>query len=202
MIYLCYNNHVENSHITIKKYSDLSPILKKQYEKLKKECFGWVNKLTPEQLIEHNDKFCSRQDKFLYIFAIQDGIVIGQMVLLKRKITYMDKNLLLGGIGGVGVTRNKRRLGTATALLKAAFVELKKAECDIAYLCYDTKQSGLLKLYGQIGFIPLGKPHTYTGVSGKRYIENDGMIAPINSLDIFNKIVADKKPFDIGKGNW
>ncbi len=193
---------MKNSQIIIEKHFDLTPTLKEQYERLKSECFSWVNKLTPEQLKEHNDKFCSRQDKYLYLFAIYNGTVIGQLVLLKREIIYKGNKLLLGGIGGVGVTKNKRRLGVATALLKEAFEELKKVNCDIAYLCYDSKNPNLIKLYGQIGFVPLGKPHTYLGESGKRYSDSDGMIVPVITLDIFQMILADKKPFDIGRGNW
>lgn len=193
---------MKQSQLTIGKYCELSSTLKVQYEKLKSECFGWINKLTPGQLKEHNDKFCSRKDKFLYLFAILDGTVIGQLVLLKRDIIYKGNKLLLGGIGGVGVTEEKRRMGVATKLLKEALGELKKVKCDIAYLCYDTKNPNLIKLYGQMGFVPLGKPHTYLGESGKRYFDSDGMIAPVNSLDLFHMILADKEPFDIGRGNW
>jgi len=40
------------------------------------------------------------------------------------------------------------------------------------------------------------------GKSGKRYTEQDAMIAPVCSPEKFKAILSDSKPFDIGQGNW
>ncbi len=63
-------------------------------------------------------------------------------------------------------------------------------------------EPAILRLYGRVGFLPLGKPYTYLGKSGKRYTENDGMVAQVKSKDIFDFITKDEEPFDIGNGNW
>jgi hypothetical protein len=75
--------------------------------------------------------------------------------------------------------------------------------CDIAYLCANVHNPGILTLYyGQIGFVPLGRPHTYRGKSGKRYTDQDGMIAPVTSPETFAQVIKDQPRFDIGRGNW
>lgn len=39
--------------------------------------------------------------------------------------------------------------------------------------------------------------------SGKeKQVEYDAMIAPVNSQPKFQAVLSDKKPFDIGRGNW
>jgi hypothetical protein len=51
-------------------------------------------------------------------------------------------------------------------------------------------------------FVPLGRAHTYRGKSGKRYTEQDGLIAPVTSPETFARVIKDQPPFDIGRGNW
>jgi len=60
----------------------------------------------------------------------------------------------------------------------------------------------VIRLYGKIGFVTLGKPYTYTGKSGKRYTENNGMIASVKSKAKFNLIRKSKKILDLGASNW
>jgi hypothetical protein len=60
----------------------------------------------------------------------------------------------------------------------------------------------MLELYSQVGFIPLGKPYSYLGKSGKRYVEYDGMIAPVKSKNRFDLVMKSEEVLDIGVGNW
>jgi len=84
-------------------------------------------------------------------------------------------------------------------MLKEAVKILKKWGCDIAYLC--TAIEITRSLYGQVGFVPLNKPYTYYGRSGKLYKENNGMIASLNSLNIFEEILNSKQKLHLGMGN-
>ena len=40
------------------------------------------------------------------------------------------------------------------------------------------------------------------GRTQEKYEDNDAMIAPGNSSKVFQEVVEDKKPFNIGAGNW
>lgn len=174
--------------------------LKKKTKALGAICFN--EERTSEKQEEHDDQFCSQGDYYKFVLALEDNNVIGSVTILKRRIIFKSKKIKLGGLGGVCTHPDKRRRGIASRLLKVALSEMKKAGCDIAYLCADTSSLSKLRMYGEIGFVPLNHQYTYLGKSGRRYYENNGMIAPINSNDIFNLVVKDNEPFDIGQGNW
>jgi len=80
--------------------------------------------------------------------------------------------------------------------------ELQAVGCDLAYLCTDVTNPGLVRLYGQREFVPLSRPHTYLEKSGTLYTDTDAMIAPIRSSSVFGAVLRDNEPFAIGTGNW
>ena len=149
---------------------------------------------------ELNDRFCSDDDAVGYILARTGGALIGAIKLLQRAIPFGGRAIQLGGLGGVATRADWRGRGVASATTSAAMATLRQRGCDIAYLCTDIARLG--KLYGRVGFVPLGRAHTYLGASGTRYTDTDGMIAPVNSPEIFATVIEGKEPFDIGRGNW
>jgi len=182
----------------LKLFKALPSSLKDKYSTLGRKAFA--KKQTLEEKKEHKDKYCSKKDIFSYLVAFEDNEIIGGAELVKRKLKNSDGLLTLGGFGGVWTRKDKRRKGIATAILKQGMKVLKSKDCDIAYLCTDVNK--LNDLYSKVGFVALGKIYTFIGKSGKRYFENDGMIAPVNSEKKFKQILEDKKPLDIGVGDW
>jgi len=79
---------------------------------------------------------------------------------------------------------------------------LRQAACDVAYLCTDIHDPGMVALYGRSGFVPLGRLHTFLGAPGKRYVDDDAMLAPVCSPEIFQALLRQVTPLDIGRGNW
>ncbi|MEK7513810.1 MAG: GNAT family N-acetyltransferase [Patescibacteria group bacterium] len=179
-------------------YKKLLSDLKKQLDQLINESFFW-HKSGKEKQVEY-DKFCSKKNEIGYVIALENNLLIGVVIVLKRNLVFNQDKLVLGGIGGVSVKLDKRRKGIATALLKEGMKILKQNKCDLAYLCTDINK--LTNLYVKVGFVPLNRQHSFLGRSGKRYTEYDAMIAPVNSQSKFQAVLSDKKPFDIGRGNW
>ncbi len=194
--------HSGNNWFTIKSYTSLPKDLEEKVSALKRACFNWQEKMTEKAKQEHYDRFCSKRDRIKYILAFESNFLIGMAIALNRKINFQNKTIYLGGIGSVCVHPHKRRKGVATALLKETVTELKNSGCDIAYLCTNVKDKGKIKLYNHFGFVPLGRSHTYLGQSGRKFEDNDAMIAPINTTSIFQEVLKDKEPFSIGVGNW
>lgn len=95
-----------------------------------------------------------------------------------------------------------RGRGVATEMITQAMRALHEAGCDIAFLGADVDKLHLDKLYGKFGFRRLNRPYFYVGKSGQEYFEEDGMIAPVNSLDKFTEIMESSEKFGIGHGNW
>lgn len=181
-------------------FYNLPEEIKVQVDELLDMCFGVKSGQSPQRLVEKKDKFFTIP--IAYLLAIENNLVIGVIELYKREISYLEEKIILGGFGGVCTAKNKRRRGVATALLKKGMRELKSQSCDIAYLCTDVDDPGMLTIYSQVGFTPLNKPYTYLGKSGKRYTEEDGLIAPVKSKDKYNFVVEGKEIFNIGIGNW
>lgn len=190
-------NQEKQNPYDIRVSGTLSQPLENEVNGFFSKCFGSL-----QQQDEHNDRYANKKDRIKYVLAVHEGKVIGGVIALKRLIQFKDRTISLGGIGGVCTEGRYRRQGIASKLLQAALNELKTAQCDIAYLCADIYSDSAKKLYGFVGFVPLSKPHTYLGVSGTRYFDTDGMIAPVNSPEIFREVINAKEPFDIGKGNW
>lgn len=185
--------------IIIKDYKNLSLDLEKSVSNLKAKDKSSKERKSLEQRASHNDRYHSEKDRIRYVFAFSDNEIVGRVIVLKRNIKFHGRKIILGGIGGVRTHISWRRKGIATLLLEKAISILKEEQCDIAFL-YTRKE--LFPLYEKVGFIPLNRQFTYIGRSGKRYLDWDGMIAQINSPYIFEEVLHDDQPFDIGGGNW
>lgn len=168
---------------------------------LVRACFRDPN-ATDEARAENRDRFSSHGDAFKLIVATHGDDVIGFAVAYRRNIRFAGWPIRLGGIGDVCVAPEYRRQGIATRLTLAALDELRWVGCDVAYLCADLDQPGLTELYRRVGFRRLEYGHTYLGASGTRYLDQDGMIAPVLSRQFFEAILRQPEPFDIGAGNW
>lgn len=135
-----------------------------------------------------------------YVVAYQNNEIIGVINLYKREITYNNKKLILGGIGYVCTHSKHRRKGVATQLLEKGIITLEKNKCDIAFLNLDEKK--LASLYSKIGFVPLNRNFKATGMSGKVYYNDGGMIAPICSNEMFIQVINDVEVFDLQGQCW
>jgi predicted GNAT family N-acyltransferase len=147
---------------------------------------------------ENKDEYCGKG--YAHFLAIEKGNVISSVELFKRNIRYKGKNISLGGLGGVCTTKKRRNRGIATLLMKKGMDDFKKQKFDIAFLGTNIKNPKLVRLYNNIGFVVMKQPRVSTGKSGKRYVEKDGMIAPIKSRSKLNLILKSKEILDIGLG--
>jgi len=153
---------------------------------------------TPRLLAEEEEKFTSQPKAWLLVS--ENDQVIGITALHQRKIQFDNKEIVLGGIGRVCTRKDRRRQGIANQMLEEAVKILREWGCDMAFLCANVKESG--DLYAQVGFVPLNKPYTYSGRSGKLYEEINGMIAPLNSFEIFKEVLQSSRKLHLGPGNW
>lgn len=181
-----------------KTFKKLSDELASKVEQFELENFYSGKENVEKRRQENKEKYFSFPKAWL--LAFEDNQIIGRIMLHKRTIKFGDKDIILGGVGGVCTRRDKRRQGIATKMLGESMKILREWECDVGFLCADIEKNGLL--YTQVGFVPLNKPYTYYGRSGKLYEENYGMIAPINSQNLFEELLNSDQKFHLGEGNW
>jgi len=184
--------------VIIKIFPTLPAQLANAIKQFERENFYAEGERTAERLAEQEEKYFSPPKAWL--LAFEDNQIIGQILLHRREIAFDNRKVVLGGIGGVCTHKNKRKQGIATAMLKKAMTALKEWGCDVAYLCTNPKKTG--SLYSQIGFVSLGKSYTYYGRSGRLYEDSDGMIAPVNSIELFEEVLHSKQILHLGTGNW
>jgi len=184
----------------LKKYKVLPKNIEKQANELSRICFSFMEE-TEEQRRLHTDKFYNNK-AVVTVLALENDRVIGRAKVIKRDITYKGVKIILGGLGGICTLPEKRRKGIASSVVRIAFEELKNQGCDIAYLCTDLTDPQKVRMYCNVGFVPLGRSHQYRGQSEKIYIENDAMIASVNSKVRFDLIMKGPEILDIGYGNW
>lgn len=149
----------------------------------------------------HQDQFePSRIDLVGLVLASDDDRLVGGLKLFVRTCKLESMSYQLGGIGGVFTLREYQRQGVALLMLAKAMLALDELKADVAYLC--TVVGRLEKLYWPFGFRHLKQGHTFLGKSGKRYTEDDGMLAMVHSLEIYQQLMNSNDPVDIGVGNW
>jgi len=184
--------------LEIKVFSELTEELIENLKIFEWENFYTQDQRTPEHLAQEQEKFFSQPKA--WILAFERDQIIGRILLHKRNLTFDKKYIILGGIGGVCTRRDKRNQGIATEMIEQAIKILKEWDCDIAYLCAEIERTG--SLYGRAGFVPLSKPYSFYGRSGKLHEQNNGMIAPLNSREIFEEVLRSKEKLHLGPGNW
>ena len=187
-----------SSPFKTKFYKKLPEKLQKELRQFELENFYREEERTPEYLAKEKDKYFSVPEAWLLVF--EGAQIIGSIKLHKRNVKFNKKNIILGGLGGVCIRKDKRRLGIASMMIEEGMKTLREWGCDIAYLCANLEESG--SLYPQAGFVSMKKPYTYYGQSGKLYEETNGMIAPVESLDLFKEILSSEQKLHLGKGNW
>jgi len=187
---------MEAIEFEIKRYSVIPKKIKSSLNKICYECF--LERMPKKERKENKDKFCSKG--YAHFLAIEKGKVISSVELFKRTIKYKRKSVFMGGLGGVCTTKKRRNRGIASLLMKKGMNDFKKQKCDIAFLCTDIENPKLVRLYNKSGFVVMKQPYACTGKSGKRYVDKEGMIAPIKSKSKFNLILKNKEILDIGLG--
>lgn len=182
--------------------SFLPSLLLRSVTELDKACFRHNGEPTDSQHADGADRYCSQSDLIYYILAWEKDKLIGETRVFKRTILFNSQKVVLGGIGSVATHPDFRKQGIATKMVKKGMDLLKKEGCAVAYICADAHSLKALEFYESFGFRRLLRNHIYLGKSGKRYIDTDGLLAPVTSRKLFNHILATTTPFDIGKGNW
>jgi GNAT superfamily N-acetyltransferase len=182
------NEH--NNRFEIKLLYSLSDDFEAKINNLIKQGFADIDK----------DKYFSLP--YAYLVAIEQENIISVTALFKRQLTYNRQTVNIGAFGYLTTAKKKRRRGVATALLKRGIEDFKSKNFDIAFLCTDINDPGLIKLYNRVGFFLLRKSYTYIGKSGAQYTEDNGMIASINCREKFELVQEGQEVLNLGVGSF
>ena len=176
-------------------YKDLTEEQKAEHQQFMVDNFYIPQEYAdPAWQAEEQESFFVPAD--LYFFAYINGKLAGTASLRRREVEFGGLQLAIAGFGDLAVRKDFRHQGIASNLLEARMQTAKKSKCDIAFL--DTDIPKLKKLFGKFGFVQLEHGYTFIGKSGKTHTEEDGMIAPVTSVEKFKIVLHGKQPLDIG----
>jgi len=185
--------------LTIAIHDELDPAQRAAFDNVEATAFGEAE-WTEEQEREVTDRYSSAADANGYVLAHVGDELVGTIRLFMRAVPFNGRTVRLGGIGGVATHPAWRGRGIAEATVRAAMDELRRRSAEVAYLC-SMPELGQ-RLYAKVGFVPLGRPYTYRGRSGKGYTDHDGWLAPLADPALCAAMLADTAPFDLAGSNW
>ncbi len=151
----------------------------------------------PEIKAEIENNFYVQPDTHLFLY-LRDKLV-GAASITFRNIQLENQNIKIAGFGGLAIAKQHRGKGYAKLIIQKRLDVAKNEAADIAFLNTDIKKLG--ELFEKFGFKKIPSSYSFISKSGNRVKENDGMIAPVNSQKIFDKIMNSDKPLFIGKSN-
>ena len=182
-----------NFEIVLAKAEELTRDQEAGLTKLNKECFGDVQ---PEEI---TDNFIA--NPFAYLFAVANQETISRVALFKRTVQFRDQDILVGGIGGVCVTKTHRHHGVASSMVKRALVVLKVELCDVACLNVDLDKPAY-HLYEKLGFTLMSRDISFENVRGEIVREGGIMFIPLASPNKYQLLMTSSKTFHYGHGYW
>ncbi len=185
--------------LTIAIHDELDPAQRASFDRLETIAFRG-SALTEAQRQENIDRYDGEADTVGYALAHVGTTLVGAIQLLERALPYGGRTVRLGGIGGVATAPAWRGRGIAEATLHTAMDDLRRRGAEVAYLC-SVPELGQ-RLYARVGFVPLGRPYTYRGRSGKQYTDHDGWLAPLTDPALCAAMLADPEPLDLAGSNW
>jgi len=162
---------------------------------LQRECFSHVSR---EEIEE-----CFIAANFGWIFAYENGAMIGQLELFTRKVLFDGKKVVLGGIGGTCVTASARHRGIAREMVnKGREILRQEKKSDVACLNADVRTYPLGGLYYEIGFRLMERSVSFEDLHGHIRFDSGEMFIPVCSEEIYNFIMNSDKTFHMGRGYW
>lgn len=122
--------------------------------------------------------------------------------VFNREVVYSGQPILVGGLGPC-TREDWRGRGIGTLVCQSAMAYLKGQGCDIAFLSVDTGRE-THPLYDRLGFTMLPRSFLYANVRGELKESDGGMIAPLCSEALFERVLRGEAQFALTpeRGYW
>ena len=172
--------------IVVVEESEVAPDQKEEMLRLQIACFS--GQVTDEEVEEDFDR-----PSVARVLAYHQGELIACAEVFKREVAYDGQPITLGGFGPC-TREDKRGQGIGTLVCKAAMDYLRGRGCDITFLSVGTGRE-THPLYERLGFRMLPKPFTYANTRGELKQSDGGMVAPLCSQELFERILRGDAQF-------
>ncbi|MBN1877047.1 MAG: GNAT family N-acetyltransferase [Anaerolineae bacterium] len=172
--------------IVVVEEDEVAPEQKDEMLQLQIACFA--DQVTAEEVEEDFNR-----PPVARVLAYHKGALIACAEVFKREVDYDEQAIILGGFSPC-TREDLRGQGIGTLVCKAAMNYLEGQGCDIAFLSVDTERESH-PLYERLGFKMLSKPFIYANIRGERRESEGGMIAPLCSQQLFERVLRGNAQF-------
>ncbi len=127
--------------------------------------------------------------------------LVGWSGIHETEQNFEGKKIRLGGYGICTHPKWQKR-GVAGKVSQAAMDFLKDKGCEVAFLSVDSSNMVSIRLHQKNGFVMLSRDFSWTNSKGEVKQSDGGMIAPVNSQELFEHILSGKEVLYVGNGYW
>lgn len=173
----------------------VTPVQKSEMLRLQIACFS--GQATAEEVEEDFSR-----PSVARVLAYHQSELIACAEVFKRQVEYGGQTIILGGFSPC-TREDWRGQGFGTRVCRAAMDYLQGQGCDIAFLSVDTERE-THPLYERLGFRMLPKPFAYANIRGEVKESDGGMIAPLCSQALFERVLRGDAQFALtpDPGYW
>ena len=135
------------------------------------------------------------------VLAYSDEKLVGWAGVHETEQDHLEKTIKLGGYG-ICTHPDWQRRGIASKVAEKAMEFRKESGCEVGFLSGNPGDKCSGRLHGKFGFVMLPQQFSWTNSSGEVKKDIGGMIAPIESKQLFEYILSSDELFYVGHGYW
>jgi len=127
--------------------------------------------------------------------------LVGWTGIHRSDIVFEDKPIKLGGYG-ICTHPDFQGRGIASLMSAEAMKYLKNSGVDVAFLSVDLNNIPSIKVHKKNGFVEFPRMFSWINSKGETKQDDGGMIAPVNSQELFEYILYGGDNLFVGNGYW
>jgi GNAT superfamily N-acetyltransferase len=179
----------------------LTSVQEDEFLQLAIQCFPGV---TAE---EAEEDFCC--EPVVRVLAYRQEELVAGAEVFRREVEYEGRAIVVGGFGPF-VREDLRNRGIGTGVCRTAMDYLQEQGCDVAFLAIGSEEESgwqyhaRLRFYERLGFALLDRPILYANARGELLESEGGLIAPLCSQELCERILHGESPFSLAPepGYW
>jgi GNAT superfamily N-acetyltransferase len=128
--------------------------------------------------------------------------LVGWAGIHETEQNFEGKKIKLGGYGICTHPKWQRRGIAGKVSHQVAMDFLRNKGCEVAFLSVNPLNIASIKLHQKNGFVMLRRNFSWTNSRGEIKQDGGGMIAPVNSQELFGHIMKGKGILYVENGYW
>jgi ribosomal protein S18 acetylase RimI-like enzyme len=183
----------KNNSIIVELVKKPNKAQKEQIAKLQQEVFSHIDEKEIKEDFYHPES--------AHVLAYLDNELVAWAGVHTTQQIFQGKSIRLGGYG-ICVHCNYQGRGIGSLISKKAMEYLKNEGIEVAFLSVDLDKKASVAFHKKIGYKLLSRKFSWTNSKGELKEDYGGMIAPLNSQELFEFIKNGNDVLSVGNGCW